>query len=201
MEPPGYSCPICLEELLDAPAGVLDPQMQVEWLICTHAFHRHCLQHLQQVGSRQITCPVCHTCAGGRARVLVLIENSRNVILVQEWNGRWTLPGGSLEPVADQGSLQRCAQRELFEETGLRAPLLDLVEVTPRLQQAYFSWSLRTCSWDVVHQAFTTRSDRQEVHGIWMGYWKEAALWDGWSEEEQMVLQQVASEKGWWSED
>ena len=195
-----YVCPVCLEELLEAPAGVLDSQMEVERLFCTHAFHRHCVQRLQQLGGRQITCPVCNACSSGRARVVMLIEDSRNVILVRDWRGQWTLPGGSLEPLADQGSLRRCAQRELSEETGFWAPLHDLVEVTPRLRQAYFSWSLPMCSWDVVRQAFTTRSDRREVHGIWMGCWREAALWDGWSDEGRMVLQQLASEKGWWTD-
>ncbi|GJM67831.1 hypothetical protein HMSSN036_00470 [Paenibacillus macerans] len=41
-------------------------------------------------------------------------------------NGMWGLPGGSLEPGE---SLEQVARRELFEETGLEAVQLELMDV------------------------------------------------------------------------
>lgn len=41
-------------------------------------------------------------------------------------NGKWGLPGGSLEPGE---SMEEVARRELFEETGLRAKTLELLDI------------------------------------------------------------------------
>ncbi|WP_461671143.1 NUDIX hydrolase, partial [Mycobacterium tuberculosis] len=41
-------------------------------------------------------------------------------------NGMWGLPGGSLEPGE---AMEQVAKRELFEETGLRAKSLELLDI------------------------------------------------------------------------
>ena len=55
-----------------------------------------------------------------RARVLVICDT--DVLLVQERNRVWNLPGGGLEEAdRHQGmdAFEACARRELLEETGL----------------------------------------------------------------------------------
>ncbi len=63
------------------------------------------------------------------ADVLVLREtrSARDVLLqLRRDDGRWSLPGGALEPGE---ALQEAARRELFEETGLVAEDLELLTV------------------------------------------------------------------------
>lgn len=56
------------------------------------------------------------------ANVLVTDERGRLLLLKHRGTGRWTLPGGSLEPGE---SFAACAARELWEETGLSAARLE----------------------------------------------------------------------------
>lgn len=56
------------------------------------------------------------------ANVLVTDERDRLLLLKHGGTGRWTLPGGGLEPGE---SFAACAARELLEETGLSAARLD----------------------------------------------------------------------------
>lgn len=58
----------------------------------------------------------------------VIVINPEQKILMQlrKDNGCWGLPGGSMEPGE---SLEQAAIRELFEETGLTASRLSLLEV------------------------------------------------------------------------
>ncbi|TDQ37209.1 NUDIX hydrolase [Aureibacillus halotolerans] len=58
----------------------------------------------------------------------IIVEDSENKVLLQlrSDNHRWGLPGGSLELGE---SLEACAKRELYEETGLVAKQLTLIHV------------------------------------------------------------------------
>jgi 8-oxo-dGTP pyrophosphatase MutT (NUDIX family) len=58
---------------------------------------------------------------------VIVLDAERRVLLQQRKDdGRWSTPGGSMEPGE---SFEQTAQRELFEETGLRAEWLELITV------------------------------------------------------------------------
>ncbi|WP_407571416.1 NUDIX domain-containing protein [Deinococcus altitudinis] len=56
------------------------------------------------------------------ANVLVVNDQGELLLLRHAGTGRWTLPGGSMEPGE---TFAECAHRELLEETGLRADRLE----------------------------------------------------------------------------
>ncbi|CAM3354197.1 8-oxo-dGTP diphosphatase [Deinococcus saxicola] len=60
------------------------------------------------------------------ANVLVTDDQNRLLLLRHGGTGKWTVPGGSLEPGE---SFEDCARRELFEETGLSAGKLEPLEM------------------------------------------------------------------------
>ena len=70
------------------------------------------------VGARPLMAP--------GANVAVTNERGELLLLKHAGTGRWTLPGGSLEPGE---AFAQCAARELLEETGLRASTLIPVEM------------------------------------------------------------------------
>ncbi|TDE86370.1 NUDIX domain-containing protein [Deinococcus sp. S9] len=74
----------------------------------------HLLELRRLVGPRPLFAP--------GATVLVTDEAGRLLLLKHSGTGRWTLPGGALEPGE---SFEQCAARELFEETGLKAKHLE----------------------------------------------------------------------------
>ncbi len=88
----------------------------------------HLLELRRKVGSRPLFSP--------GANVLVTDEHHRLLLLRHAGTGRWTLPGGGLEPGE---SFEACARRELFEETGLRAEHLEPLEMFagPRYRFTY----------------------------------------------------------------
>jgi 8-oxo-dGTP pyrophosphatase MutT (NUDIX family) len=57
---------------------------------------------------------------------VLLIHNSTLLLQRRTDNGMWGLPGGSLEPGE---SMEEVARRELFEETGLKAKSLELMNI------------------------------------------------------------------------
>jgi 8-oxo-dGTP pyrophosphatase MutT (NUDIX family) len=57
---------------------------------------------------------------------VLLINNNSLLLELRSDNGLWGLPGGSLEPGE---SMEGVAARELFEETGLKAINLELIDV------------------------------------------------------------------------
>ena len=79
----------------------------------------HWLRELRAlVGSRPLMTP--------GANVAVTNERGEVLLLKHAGTGRWTLPGGSLEPGE---SFAECAARELREKTGLRAASLIPLEM------------------------------------------------------------------------
>ncbi|CAM4145909.1 NUDIX domain-containing protein [Deinococcus marmoris] len=70
------------------------------------------------VGSRPLFAP--------GANVLVTDGQDRLLLLRHGGTGKWTVPGGSLEPGE---SFEECARRELLEETGLTADALEPLEM------------------------------------------------------------------------
>ncbi|RON12030.1 NUDIX hydrolase [Pseudomonas frederiksbergensis] len=61
-----------------------------------------------------------------KVRATVICEQDRHILLVRKPRGRWTLPGGKVEPGETAAG---AATRELYEETGLEVDdLLYLME-------------------------------------------------------------------------
>jgi 8-oxo-dGTP pyrophosphatase MutT (NUDIX family) len=60
------------------------------------------------------------------ACTIVIDEHDRILLQLRTDNGLWGLPGGSLEPGE---SMEEVAKRELYEETGLIAGELNLLDV------------------------------------------------------------------------
>lgn len=60
------------------------------------------------------------------ACVIVIRSDQKILLQLRKDNGCWGLPGGSMEPGE---SLEQAASRELYEETGLMASGLSLLEV------------------------------------------------------------------------
>ncbi len=65
----------------------------------------------------------------------VIVEDQGKVLLIKRgkppYEGYWSLPGGSQEAGE---TLESCARRELFEETGLRVNNLSFCAVRDRIQ-------------------------------------------------------------------
>ena len=64
----------------------------------------------------------------------VVVHSAKRVLLVKRgkapFPGHWSLPGGSQEAGE---TLEECARRELFEETGLRAETLEFATLRDRI--------------------------------------------------------------------
>ena len=103
-----------------------------------------------------------------RARVLVTCGT--DVLLVQERNLAWNLPGGGLEEAdRHQGmdAFEACARRELLEETGLelrRFQWLGFVE-----QHAVYVANVLHLSWPIIITSYRQRRPTTEIRGVWWG--------------------------------
>jgi 8-oxo-dGTP pyrophosphatase MutT (NUDIX family) len=67
---------------------------------------------------------------------VVVIHNNSILFERRTDNGMWGLPGGSLEPGE---TMEQVARRELFEETGLHANKLELLDVFSG-QELYYKY-------------------------------------------------------------
>lgn len=67
---------------------------------------------------------------------VVVTEGESLLLVKRNDNGLWGLPGGSLEPGE---SMEEVARRELFEETGLKAKELKLLDIYSG-QELYYKY-------------------------------------------------------------
>jgi 8-oxo-dGTP pyrophosphatase MutT (NUDIX family) len=71
----------------------------------------------EQIGSRPII--MVGAC-------VIVVQDDSILLEKRADNGMWGLPGGSLEPGE---AMEQVARRELFEETGLQAKALELLDI------------------------------------------------------------------------
>ena len=165
-------CPICFDACADEKVH----------LLCFHWVHARCIRKRDR---HNIRCPVCGlgrhqaavtavaiganpidvTC---RSRVIVYngVGGAMHVLLVQERNGLWGIPGGKAER-QDFASSSACAIRELHEETGLQITDTTFVGVVEG--EALFIARMVDCNWSHVSNAWYYRLQRREVYGVWWG--------------------------------
>ena len=109
-----------------------------------------------------------------RARVLVICDT--DVLLVQERNLVWNLPGGGLEEAdRHQGmdAFKACARRELLEETGLDLRCLQWLGFVE--WHGVYVANVLHLSWPIIRTAYRRRLPTTEIRGVWWGD-LEAAL-------------------------
>lgn len=68
------------------------------------------------------------------AYVLIVDAETRRILMVENDNGTWSLPGGMREPGE---TLQEAAMREAKEETGLEVAVSQVVHISERLWQTH----------------------------------------------------------------
>jgi len=110
-------------------------------------------------------------------RARVLITDATFVLLVQERNRAWNLPGGGLEErdrrLQSRPALQNCAHREVWEETGLALQHLEWMGCVEG--QAVYVARFQYLSWSMIVTAFRHRRHTNEIRRVWWGA-LEAAL-------------------------
>ncbi len=87
---------------------------------------------IEQFGKQRPTCPSCNWIffPDPKVAVAVLVVNRGKVLLVKRANepmrGHWTLPAGFMDAGEDPA---RAAERECYEETGLKVKVTQLLDV------------------------------------------------------------------------
>ena len=80
--------------------------------------------------------------------IIVCIDKDEKILIIRRSNidsreGQWTIPGGHIDE--EDGSIEKGAVRELFEETGLKCDVDDLTFLgEPKPKKYYFY----TVVWD-----------------------------------------------------
>ena len=154
-------------------------------------FHNNCLQLLYH-SRRNMGWPVCwmdrtsldrladaHLVLDPCAmvtRARVLITDATFVLLVQERNHIWNLPGGGLEErdrrLQSRPALQNCAHREVWEETGLALQHLEWMGCVEG--QAVYVARFQYLSWSMIVTAFRHRRHTNEIRRVWWGALEDA---------------------------
>lgn len=89
---------------------------------------------------------------------VILIDDQNRVLLVQNYDGKWTFPKGGIECGE---STEAAAVRELFEETGIRLTKAQMKIFYKTYKQTYFIY--RAC--DITYDEELI-SDKREITGI-----------------------------------
>ena len=190
-------CAMCLE-------SISDPNRKKTSLACYCVFHEDCLKELEKFNDRRnLRCPLCRrdrwdveiaAWKSGHAidsqlmlkRARMIITKDAFVLLVQERNHSWNLPGGRVEKcdciktrhswnlhggrVDSFKCLEACARREVHEETGI-FPTGQLTKFDIVDKQALYQWNADALSWDNIQWLWmhcrknTTR--HPEILNIW----------------------------------
>lgn len=96
----------------------------------------HAVAYQPRYGALRPVCPVCGRVhfVDPKVAVAVLVERGRELLLVRRRGtperGRWSLPAGYMDAGEDPA---RAAEREAFEETGLRVRVTGVLEVLGRV--------------------------------------------------------------------
>ena len=166
-------CAICLEPLLLMPRVVL---------LCAHTFHDRCLRKKKNI--------ICPTCKQDRydmerrahhigpldircARVLVtdVRDDDHYVLLVQERDGAWNLPGGHIDESIDTEP-EACARRKLLEKTTLVLSD-DLIPLASIGEHMIYIAKERAFSFRFLPLRRRTR----EIRALWWGPMQSALDW------------------------
>ena len=159
-------------------------------LLCAHRFHESCLREYYPTtySRRNMCCPVCRKDRWDMSklaarveeptvtRARVLVTCGTDVLLVQERNRAWNLPGGGLEEAdRHQGmdAFKACARRELLEETGLDLRCLQWLGFVE--WHGVYVANVLHLSWPIIRTAYRRRLPTTEIRGVWWGD-LEAAL-------------------------
>ena len=105
-----------------------------------------------------------------------LVTDGTSVLLVQERNRVWNLPGGGLAEADRLGAmeaLEACARRELFEEPGIA--LTHFERMSDAERNAVYVAMCQRLSWSEIKAAYRRRRPTTEIRGVWWGA-LEAAL-------------------------
>lgn len=90
---------------------------------------------------------------------VILINDENNILLVQNYDGKWTFPKGGIECGE---TIEEAAVRELFEETGIRLPKKDMKIFIKSYKQTYFICRARA----EIKYDETLIQDKVEITGI-----------------------------------
>ena len=121
--------------------------------------------------SRKVEVVACYLKCNGK---VLLLQNSG----AKPEPGRWGVPAGKLEP---SETLEVAAQRELFEETGIVAPICFLTTLY-----------LRKPGFDYVYHMFQVLVEKEE--SVFLSYEHTKYLWIAQSQIKDLDLMQGAGE-------
>ena len=103
-----------------------------------------------------------------RAAVGGVVENPAGELLMILRNGRWDLPKGHRE--TDETPRQ-CAEREIFEECGIKAKTENFLCTTCHTYLLGNRWILKQCDWFKMHSTDTRPPTPQTEEGITHAQW------------------------------
>ncbi|MFW0108995.1 NUDIX hydrolase [Rothia sp. P7181] len=91
------------------------------------------------------------------AAAVAIVCNNRVLLVRRHDNGKWTLPGGTLEMTE---SMPQCAVREIKEETSIDVEIIDLLGTytDPDIRIAYSDGEVRR-EFTIVYLATTTSTE------------------------------------------
>ena len=117
---------------LDAEIGEPDSRTsQIKF--CPRCGHAVVYRHLH--GAVRPVCPECRYVhfLDPKVAVAIIIEHDNSLLMIRRRGdperGKWSMPAGFVDAGED---VRRAAEREAFEETGLRVQVVELLDVIPK---------------------------------------------------------------------